>query len=246
MSTWYIGNDESPSLSHHGILGMKWGVRRYQNPDGSLTDAGKKRYSGNTYIESRANDAIKSAGMAHKLAKKYTDAMDRKASKKGTKESLEEAQAAHKLAKKYTDARDRKAAEKSKDADKYLEKKAARDAIKAKKQAERDEKNRIKAENKAIRAERKKQLRLRRTLSDKDLLEGIGRLEKEKKYKELLKEDLERGNKDVNDVLKQSGKKVATMALTGTALYVGQAWLKKNFDPKVAADYIFQKPSFKK
>lgn len=32
-------------LTHHGILGMKWGVRRYQNKDGSLTPAGKKRYS---------------------------------------------------------------------------------------------------------------------------------------------------------------------------------------------------------
>jgi hypothetical protein len=30
-------------LAHHGILGMKWGVRRYQNKDGSLTRAGKKR-----------------------------------------------------------------------------------------------------------------------------------------------------------------------------------------------------------
>lgn len=30
-------------LQHHGILGMKWGVRRYQNKDGSLTSAGKRR-----------------------------------------------------------------------------------------------------------------------------------------------------------------------------------------------------------
>lgn len=33
------------SLTHHGIMGMKWGVRRYQNKDGSLTNRGKKRYS---------------------------------------------------------------------------------------------------------------------------------------------------------------------------------------------------------
>ena len=32
-------------LAHHGIKGMKWGVRRYQNPDGTLTDEGKKRYA---------------------------------------------------------------------------------------------------------------------------------------------------------------------------------------------------------
>ena len=32
-------------LYHHGIKGQKWGVRRFQNEDGTLTEAGKKRYA---------------------------------------------------------------------------------------------------------------------------------------------------------------------------------------------------------
>ena len=39
---YYIVSNE---LYHHGILGQKWGVRRYQNPDGSLTAAGRERYA---------------------------------------------------------------------------------------------------------------------------------------------------------------------------------------------------------
>ena len=47
-------------LRHHGIKGQKWGVRRFQNKDGSLTPAGKKRYSVDDYQQ--AIDKTKTAG----------------------------------------------------------------------------------------------------------------------------------------------------------------------------------------
>lgn len=43
MSNFYVVPYDDLYLAHHGIKGQKWGVRRFQNPDGSLTEAGKRR-----------------------------------------------------------------------------------------------------------------------------------------------------------------------------------------------------------
>ena len=52
------------TLSHHGIKGQKWGIRRYQNPDGSYTAAGRKRYSGKSsphedYTKAHSKQSVK-------------------------------------------------------------------------------------------------------------------------------------------------------------------------------------------
>jgi len=58
---YYIGNiPYGNDLTHFGIKGMHWGVRRFQNPDGTLTAAGKVRYAENTSKRQLANE-IKTA-----------------------------------------------------------------------------------------------------------------------------------------------------------------------------------------
>lgn len=56
-------------LEHHGILGQKWGVRRYQNYDGSYTQAGLKRYDSSKESYEKANNAYKETKKAYKEGK---------------------------------------------------------------------------------------------------------------------------------------------------------------------------------
>lgn len=53
---YIITTTDGETLQHHGIMGQRWGIRRYQNPDGTLTEAGKKRYAPNYSTEQRKRD----------------------------------------------------------------------------------------------------------------------------------------------------------------------------------------------
>lgn len=87
------------SLQHWGIKGMKWGVRRYQNKDGTLTDAGKKRYSKDNRIDTSTPDPRRWAredlertgrviDATSKIVKQAQD-VERNTSSKSTKKKLD-------------------------------------------------------------------------------------------------------------------------------------------------------------
>lgn len=48
--------DEDTEIYHHGTKGMHWGIRKYQNPDGSLTPAGRKRYMKNLRFRQKIDE----------------------------------------------------------------------------------------------------------------------------------------------------------------------------------------------
>lgn len=66
MTTYIIARHEF-ELRHHGVKGMKWGVRRFQRKDGSLTPAGKKRYYDTPELNRQKTD-VKSAKRARNIA----------------------------------------------------------------------------------------------------------------------------------------------------------------------------------
>lgn len=71
-------------LQHHGVKGMKWGIRRYQNKDGSLTPAGKKRAAKlkEEYTSLTGKRTIRSKTSSKKVEEKKEDSTPKKKSVK--------------------------------------------------------------------------------------------------------------------------------------------------------------------
>ena len=120
MSNYVIVGGElyhCEELRHYGIKGMKWGVRRFENKNGTLTPAGKKRYSDEVYEKKAAykqakkdynksfNSAYNKSHQAYSLSKKKRQDNDKRwedASKKA--ESMNKAKDEYKKAKKDYDS----------------------------------------------------------------------------------------------------------------------------------------------
>ncbi len=195
-------------LQHFGIKGMKWGVRRYQNKDGSLTPAGKKRYdesdeerekkekSKKTKVKVATTAAVATAAVA-------TAAMNKDKIKKGV--DFVNANKPPKGEKKEATVDDYKEGlKKTQSADKALQ--GIKELV-----------------NKADDVAYAKKVRNDLTqMTDKDLQQAVNRLNMEERYSQVMQQrhKIERGESKVNQILDVAGNVLSGAA---TALTIAVA-----------------------
>lgn len=96
-----------------------------------------------------------------------------------------------------------------------------------------------------IKKARRKDVKNRRMLSDQDLISKIGRLEREKRLRELTDTEINGGRTIVKDVMKSAGKKTASTVVSGGMLYGIKAAITGKTDIADFASYVTPKPKNK-
>ena len=194
-------------LQHFGIKGMKWGVRRYQNKDGSLTPAGKKRYDESDEEREEREKKEKSKKTKAKVATAAistaaivtTAAVNKDKIKKGME--YVNTNKPSKGEKKETTVDDYKESlKKTQSADKALQ--GIREIV-----------------NKADDVAYAKKVRNDLTqMTDKELQQAVNRLNMEERYSQVMQQrhKIDRGESKVNQILDVAGDVVsgAVTALT--------------------------------
>lgn len=194
----FINTDE---LYHHGVKGMKWGVRRYQNSDGSLTSAGKKRQKTDYISEAKtlSTDELRRKVNRMNNEQRYIDL--NKSSKSAVSKT---ADMVERVSRSAGDTNKIYKATKgdnnpySKIAGQGIDA-AARTARLAKKidSTSRDIKN-TKVAKKKI-----------ESMSDSELSREVDRLNLERQYANLRESSIKRGRLRVNDILDTAGDVLA-------------------------------------
>lgn len=194
----FVSDDE---LYHHGIKGMKWGVRRYQNKDGTLTSAGKKRRKANysDEVKSMSTDELRRKVNRMNNEQRYIDLTKSSSSPiSKTADGVERAtRSAGDVNKIY----------KATKGDNNPYSKLAGHGIDATARTARLAKK-IDSTSRDARDAKEAKKRLEK-MSDSELAQQVDRLNLEQQYSRLRDSDVRRGKLRANDVLDVAGDVLA-------------------------------------
>lgn len=202
----FVAEDE---LYHHGIKGQKWGVRRYQNPDGSLTAAGKKRHNSDN-VNKMSNEELRQKVNRMNNEQRYIELT--KSSSSSVSKVADDVERASKT------GGDINKVYKSIKGDKNPYAKMANQGIDATAKAARLTK---KVDN-VVQNKKAEKVALKKLekMSDKELAQTVERMDLERQYSRLKDSSIKIGKVRVNDTLDIVGD-IVSIGASAVAVAVG-------------------------